>query len=117
MLDSRAVVPAAVEEHDLASRREMFHVALQIHLRLLTLGRGGESDDTEDARADPLGDGFDAATLAGGVAPFEDDHGAEARLFGPRLQLHQLDLERLERLLVFLVTHRLARRAASIQPC
>src|SRR4029077_3126023 len=112
MLNSRAVVPTAVEEHDLASRRKMFHVALQIHLRFLALGGSREGDDTKDARADALGDGLDAAALAGGVAPLEDDHGAETRLLGPTLQLHQLDLQRLERALILLGAHLLARLLA-----
>ena len=40
-LDAGAVVPAAVEQHDLAGRRQMRHVALEIPLGALALvGRG-----------------------------------------------------------------------------
>ena len=38
-LDPGTVVPAAVEDDDLAGRREVRDVALDVHLRLLALGR------------------------------------------------------------------------------
>src|SRR6266850_5147017 len=34
MLHSGAVVPTAIENHDLTGGREMLHVSLQVHLRL-----------------------------------------------------------------------------------
>jgi hypothetical protein len=40
------------------------HVALDVHLRLLALGRCGQGDDAEDAGADAFGDGLDGAALA-----------------------------------------------------
>ena len=46
-LDAGAVVPAAVEDHDLATRREVRQVALDVHLRLLALGRRRERHDAE----------------------------------------------------------------------
>ena len=52
-LDAGAVVPTAVEDHDLARRRQVGDVALDVHLGLLALGRGRQGDDAEDARADP----------------------------------------------------------------
>ena len=33
VLDAGAVVPAAIEDHDLAGGREMLHVPLDVHLR------------------------------------------------------------------------------------
>ena len=62
-LDARAVVPAAVEDHDLACGREVRDVALHVHLGLLALGRGGQGDHPEHPRADPLGDPLDRAPL------------------------------------------------------
>src|SRR5262249_43151504 len=48
--DAGAVVPAAVEDHDLPRRRQVTDVALDIHLRFLALGRGGQGNHAEDAR-------------------------------------------------------------------
>ena len=72
-LDAGAIVPAAIEDHDLAAGRKMPHVALDIHLRLFPLGRGGQRDDAEDARTDALGDRLDDPALAGAVAALEHD--------------------------------------------
>src|SRR4051812_48063902 len=51
-LDARPVVPAPVEDDDLAGRREMLDVALDVHLRLLALGRGSQRDHLEDTGTD-----------------------------------------------------------------
>ncbi len=67
-----AVVPAAIEDDDLAGRREVLHVALHVHLALLAIRRRRQRHEAEDARADALGDRLDRAALAGGVAPLED---------------------------------------------
>src|SRR5580704_18447276 len=68
-LDPGSVVPAAVEDHDLPCRRQMWNVSLGVHLRLFALGRRGKRDHPENAWANPLGHGFDRAALAGAVAP------------------------------------------------
>ena len=92
-LDAGAVVPAPVEDHDLARGRQMRQIALDVHLRLLALGRRGQRDDAEDARADALGDRLDRAALAGAVAPLEDDADLQALVHDPFLQLDQLDMQ------------------------
>ena len=56
VFDAGAVVPAAVEDHDLAAGRKVLDVALHVHLALLAVGRRRQRHDAEDARADPLGD-------------------------------------------------------------
>ena len=99
-LDAGAVVPGAVEDHDLAGRRQVRHVALEIHLRLLPLGRRRQGDDAEDPRADALDDALDHAALAGRVAALEDDDDPRARLLHPGLQVRDLDLQPGELLLV-----------------
>ena len=83
VLDAGAVVPTAVEDHDLAGRRKVLHVTLHVHLRLFAVGRRRQRDDAEDARADSLGDGADRAALAGSVAAFEDDDYAQALVLDP----------------------------------
>ena len=45
VLDAGAVVPGAVEQHDLAGRRQVGDVALEVPLRPLALGRRAERDD------------------------------------------------------------------------
>ena len=72
-LDAGAVVPGAVEQHDLAAGRQMRHVALEVPLRALALGRRRQRHDAADARVEPLGDALDDAALAGGVAALEQD--------------------------------------------
>ena len=102
-LDAGAVVPAAVEDHDLAGGGQLLDVALHVELGLLPVGRRRQRDDAEDARADPLGQALDHAALAGGVAALEDDDDAGAGRLHPGLQVGDLDLQPGELRLVGLV--------------
>ena len=102
-LDARAVVPAAVEDQDLAGGGQLLDVALHVDLRLLPVGRRRQRDDAEDPRADPLGQALDHAALAGGVAALEDDDDARAARLHPGLQMGDLDLQAGELRLVGLV--------------
>ena len=70
-LHAGAVVPTAVEDHDFAGGREVLHVTLQVHLRLLAVRRSRQRDEPEDARAHAFGDRLDGAALAGRVASLE----------------------------------------------
>src|SRR4030095_10351269 len=72
-LDTSAIVPAAVEDHDLARCRQVRDVALYVHLRLFALAGGGQGNHAEYAWTDPLGDGLDRSALAGAVPSFEQD--------------------------------------------
>jgi hypothetical protein len=92
-LDACAVVPAAIEDRDLARRGEVRHVALKIHLCLLPLGRGRQGDDVKYAWADALGDRLDRAAFAGPVAAFEHHADFLTRLDDPLLQQHQLCMQ------------------------
>ena len=73
-LNTRAIVPTAVEDYDLAGRRKPLDVALDVHLRLFAVGRRGERYHSKYPRANPLGQRFDCAAFAGGVAPLKDDN-------------------------------------------
>src|SRR5208337_5190091 len=84
-LDAGTIVPAAVEENDLACGGKMLHVALDVHLRLFPFGRRGQRDDAENPRADAFGDCLDYSALAGAVAAFEQHAGLEAFVDGPEL--------------------------------
>src|SRR6185295_2767291 len=92
VFDAGAVVPAAVEDHDLSSRREMREIALHVHLRFFALGRRRQRHETKSARADALGDGLDCSALAGSIATFEHEDDPLAGLFDPVLQRAQLGL-------------------------
>ena len=100
MLDAGTVVPAAVEDHDLAAGRKPVEVALHVHLRLLAVGRRRQCDDAEYPGAHPLGDRLDRAALARGVTALEHDDRAFAGLLDPVLQVAELDLKLAEFLLV-----------------
>ena len=68
-------------------------VPLDVHLRLLALGRRGQGDDPEHARAHPLGDPLDRAALAGRVPALEHDADLGARGLDPLLHRHQLAVQ------------------------
>jgi hypothetical protein len=87
-----AVVPAPVEDHDLACRREMREITLNIHLRLLAVGWSRKRDEPEGAWAHPLRHCPDRAAFAGSIAALEHDDDALAGLLDPILQRAQLRL-------------------------
>ena len=109
-LHAAAVVPGAVEEHDLAGCRQVRHVALEIPLRLLAVRRDAQRHHPRHPRVERVRDGLDGAALAGRVAPLEQDHDLEAGVADPLLHLDQLDLELGQLLLVLL--HAAASRGA-----
>ena len=92
-LDTRPVVPATVEDHDLACGRQVRQIALYVHLGLLALGRRGERNDAKHPRTHPLGDRLDRAALAGAVAALEDDAHLEPLELDPLLQLDEFHME------------------------
>ena len=107
-LDAGAVVPGAVEEHDLARGRQPLDVALEVPLGLLALGRLWPVPRyAHDAGVQPLGDALDDAALAGRIAALEDNHDLEAAGAHPLLQLDQLNVQPGE----FLVVDRLVEPA------
>src|SRR5262249_18478501 len=93
VFDAGAVVPTAVEDHDLARGRKLLDVALHKHLRLFPVRRSRKSHHAKDARAHTLGDGLDGPALAGGVAPLEHDDDARSLSLDPILQMAKLDLK------------------------
>src|SRR5580704_4545522 len=92
-LDADAVVPAAIEQDDLAARGKMGDVPLEIPLRSLAIVRCRERRDTANARVQSLRDALDDAAFSRGVAPFEDDHELQLLVDDPVLQFHQFALE------------------------
>ena len=92
-LDAGAVIPTAVEENDLARRREVRDIALEIPLRPLTAVRRRQSGHAADARVHPLGNAFYDSAFAGCIAAFENDDDLFSGFDDPVLELHQLALE------------------------
>src|SRR3984885_15418770 len=91
--DASAVVPAAVEQHDLAGGRQVRYVALEVPLRALALGWRGQRHGAADARVETLRHALDRAALARGVATLEDDDQLEPLRHNPVLQLDKLTLQ------------------------
>ena len=111
-LDAGAVVPTAVEQHDLARGRQVRDVALEVPLRSLALGRRAQRDDAAVmARVEPLHDALDRAALPGGVAALEDHDEPQAFVHDPFLHPHQLDLQARELLLVAGLGHDVSARS------
>src|SRR3954470_24480741 len=100
VFNASAVVPAAVEDHDLAGRRKMREVALHIHLALLAIRGRRQGNDAKDARTDAFGDRSDGASLAGAVTSLEDNDHAHAIVLHPILKHAQLALKPAKFLLV-----------------
>src|SRR4029079_18890451 len=90
--DPGAIVPTAVEDHDLARGRKIQYAALNVHLRFLAFRRGGHGNDAENARADFFGHGLDDTAFAGAVASLEDHAHLFAFVLHPFLKLDQLDV-------------------------
>src|SRR4029453_19520287 len=68
----------------------------------------GEGRPPKDPRAHALGDGLDNPALSRAVASLEDDADLEAFELDPLLEIHQLDMQLGELLLVRLALHLLA---------
>src|SRR6185369_12427790 len=83
VLDAGAVVPAAIEDDDLAGRGEVRHVALHVDLSLFAIGGSGQGGDAKDARTQPLGERPDRTAFAGAVTALEHDNDPQPLLFHP----------------------------------
>jgi hypothetical protein len=95
IFDAGAVVPAAVEDHDLAGGRKVLHVALHVHLRLLAVGRRGQGGTTRNTR------GLTRSVIALIVPPLPAASRPSKTMtlqlvrLHPFLEVAKLDLERL----------------------
>src|SRR5271168_3895411 len=101
VLHAGAVVPTAIKDHDLARGWKMPHIALEVHLTLLSIGWGRERNHAKYARAHALSDCLDGAAFAGAVATLKDDNDALAVVFHPFLKSAEFGLKLLELFFVF----------------
>ena len=100
MLYQNAVVPAAVEEDNLAGGRHLFDVSLRIQLRPLAFSWRRQRDMSEDAWANALHDAMNHSAFAGGITAFENYYNLSASGLYPVLHLDQFGLKLVELLLV-----------------
>jgi hypothetical protein len=98
--DPRAVVPTAVEDHELAGRRHVRDVSLEVPLRALAIRRLGQCHHAHLPRVEAPGQRRDRSAFAGRVTPLQHDHHSFAGLLQPVGQLIELAFEQLEVLLV-----------------
>src|SRR2546426_1475134 len=91
--DAGPVVPAAIEQNDLARRWQVTGKALEVPLRLLAVARLAKGHDAHFTRAEVLGDAFDRPVLAGGVPAFEYCQHSESCSDHLAVQLDQLYLQ------------------------
>ena len=115
-LDARPVVPGAVEHHDLALRREVFDVALEIPLATLFLGRFLKGDDSGAPRIEMFHETLDSAAFPRRVSSFEEDHDPLPAPADPGLELEQLDLETVFFPLVVAARHEVFIGVAALPP-
>src|SRR5215467_9006019 len=101
-----AVVPAPVKDYDLPGCRETLYIALNVHLGLLSIRRGRQSYQPENAGADALRDGAYRPAFTSSIAPLEDDDHSEPFILDPILKLAELLLEPAKFLLIFLALQR-----------
>src|SRR5579871_1164492 len=100
MLDACPVVPAAIEQHDFAAGGKVRDVALEIPLGLFALGRSAQRHHAANAWIEALGDSLDGPALARRISAFEQHDHSQPLEPHPFLQLHQLDLQPAQVLLV-----------------
>ena len=93
MLHPGAVVPAAVQQHDLASGRKVRHITLEVPLRAFAVGWLGQGNGTAHARVERAGDGGDDTPLARRVAAFDDHQEPLTRVLQPARHIVELHLQ------------------------
>src|SRR5262245_12844677 len=93
VLYTSTIIPAAIEEDDLASSRQVRNVALEIPLRTLALIGCRQRRNPANARVQTLRYPFDRTSLAGRISAIEDHHQLEFLVDHPILELHQLALQ------------------------
>jgi hypothetical protein len=103
ILHAGAVVPRAVEHYDLAGRRQVGNVPLEVPLRTFGFAWLGQGHYPPATWVHVFGDPLDRATLASRVAALEQDHDSVAGLLDRSLSLEQFDLQPFEFLLVLLL--------------
>ena len=93
MFDHAAIVPAAIEEGDFATRRQMIDVALEIPLALFGFAGFRKCNNPRAARIKIFAEPLDCSALTSRIAALKDNADAGAGGFHPGLQFHKFDLQ------------------------
>src|SRR6185369_3008136 len=102
MFDTGPVIPTPIEDYDFASRRELLHVALKVHLTFFAVRWGRKSNLAENPGTDVLSYRTNCVSFSGCVAPFKNDDDSKLFVFHPVLEFAELCLKPSQFLLVFL---------------
>ena len=105
IFDPSAIIPAAIEDDDFASRGETFNVALKEQLTFLPIGGGRQGGDAENPWADPFCKRFYCSAFAGSVAPFKHYNDSRTCFFNPVLQTAKFNLKLSQFFFVDLAVH------------
>ena len=105
LLDTCAIVPAAIENDDFATGGKALDVALQKHLGLFPIGGRRQCGHSKNPRAYSFGYRLDRPALPGSIPPFKYDNDPGPCRFYPILQIAELHLQLLQFLLVLLAFH------------
>ncbi len=100
IFDASTVVPATVEDDNLASRWEVLEISLHIHLCSFAIRWSRQRNLAKHSRADALSDGSDRAALPRRIAAFEYDYYAKTFLLDPLLEFAELGLKAAQFVLV-----------------
>src|SRR5271166_3511282 len=92
-LNPGAVVPTAIENNYFSSRRKMRDVALDVHLRLFSLGRRRQCNESKHSRANPFRNALYDPALPCRITPFEDHNDLQSLVLHPQLQFDELGLQ------------------------
>src|SRR5215510_2399800 len=99
-LNADAVIPAAVEQDDVAAGGQVPGIALEVPLGLFPLGRRGQRDDLGNPRVEVLRHPLDRAALSRRVPALEDHDDPGVLGSHPLLQFHELGLQPEQLLLI-----------------
>src|SRR5260370_26483272 len=89
-LDTSPVVPASIEDHDLAGPGQFGDITLHVQLGLFALSRRRQGNHSKDSRAHSLRNALDDAALTRRIAPLKDDNDLERFALDAVPELDQL---------------------------
>ena len=115
-LDTGAVVPTAVQQHNFAARGQVLHIALKVPLAALHFAGFFQRHHACSARVQVLHETLDGTALAGRIAPFKQNHDALPGFFNPGLQFEQLHLQMKLGFFVGAAAHQVAVGVAPVTP-
>lgn len=108
LLDTRPVVPTAIEDHKLWGCGQLRHVPLEVPASPLTVRRSAECHSPRAAGAEVFDDVLDDVVLAGGIPAFDDDKYLVTAGDDMPLEFDEFDLQQAHLRRVLMIRNRLA---------